>query len=88
MWHLQKCSQYILVKFIPSIILLYPLSLIFRIALTGLIFPFLYEYIVFHPNHSPTPFLYLFPLLLDHPPERNYFAFLSSIFEKKKFLFK
>jgi hypothetical protein len=39
-WHLQKCLQYISIKFTPSIILLYLLSPILRVVSTGLIFPF------------------------------------------------
>jgi hypothetical protein len=38
--HLQKCLQYILVRFMPSIILLYSPNAVLRIVSAGLIFPF------------------------------------------------
>jgi hypothetical protein len=39
-WDFQKCLQYILVKFTPSLILLYPSSSILRMVATDLLFHF------------------------------------------------
>jgi hypothetical protein len=62
LWHLQKSLQFILIKFIPSIILLYPLSPILRILSTGLLFHFHVWEHMFPPHAlSYTLSLYLHP---------------------------
>jgi hypothetical protein len=71
LWHLQKCLQYILVRFAPSIILLYSLSPILRIVSTGSHFSvFIQEYIVF-PLYLPSSTFSLpwlpSPFALCHP---------------------
>jgi hypothetical protein len=59
LWHLQKCLQYILVKFTPSIVLHYLPFPILRIVSTGLIFK--HEH-TFPPYSPPTPFPYILSL--------------------------
>jgi hypothetical protein len=63
LWHIQKCLQYVLVRFTPSIILLYLLSSLLRIVSTGLVFLFSYMSTYFHHIHPPSPFPYILPLL-------------------------
>jgi hypothetical protein len=82
--------QYIIVEFTPSIILLYPPSLIPGIVSTGIIFPFTYvctQYLYYF--HLPMLFPHFFPppTGTNCPPQ----ALLFSNFVKEKkltFLFK
>jgi hypothetical protein len=61
LWHLQKCPQYILTKFTPSIFLLY--SALLKTVSTGLV-PFSYMNTWhFHHMHPPLPFPYALPPL-------------------------
>jgi hypothetical protein len=79
LWLSQKCLQYILVKFTPSIILLYLPSPILSSI-------FIHEYIIF-PPYSPSYTLSLYPPPSHYyqPSGRGCFTFLSSVFEKRHF---
>jgi hypothetical protein len=73
LWYFQKCIQYILVKFTPSNILIFLPC-------------FNWSHFSFSHIHPPT-YCHLCALLSPcyQPPERTYFTFLSSIFEKRYF---
>jgi hypothetical protein len=82
LWHLQKCLWYILVRFIPSIIL-YPPNYLLRIVLTGPIAPCSYKV-----HNSCTIFALIHPLcsLPSHrcqPPSGTSFTLMSFIFKKR-----
>jgi hypothetical protein len=85
MWHWQKFLQYLIMECTPSIILLYSPLISGRVS-RGLIFPFPNMCSYFHHIHLPMPFISSrFHWCLPYPvPDKTCFAFLFSIFLKKK----
>jgi hypothetical protein len=84
LWHLQKCLQNILVKFIPSIICLYSPSPHSWNSFNRFHF---HRWVHNIPPHSPSYILFLYPLPAEgyiQPPGRTCFTFLSFVMEKKR----